>query len=335
MHLLRTSAACLLFASVAGLTACSGARIPSPADLPIVYKIDVQQGNVVTQEMLAQLEPGIDKAKVRYIMGTPLVVDVFHQDRWDYLYTMQKRGGQRVQRRVSLYFKNDQLDHIDGDVKPASGEFTTTGDGIVSTTVDVPGKDEGLMSKLKDKVIGDEEGSQQQTAQKEATATAAPAALAEDTAAAPTGEDAHSSPYAVDNSAAGESAPTAPAEQTARTEPGAGESQGHPLLPTFQSESDLDEATVSDTPAADEKQTAAQGSSEGLGAMPKAQAATEQKHAAAGKTTEVVIPNDAPPPPQKGFFGRLLEKVGVGDNESGEYESADTRYKDPSNPDSP
>src|SRR3990172_12610960 len=129
------------------LSGCSRSRIPSPADLPIVYKIDVQQGNLVTQEMVAQLEPGMDKAKVKYLMGTPLIVDVFHQDRWDYVFTMQRRGGARDQRRVSLFFKNDKLDHIEGDVTAARGEIAAT--STPSTpTVAVPGQAAGLLSTL-------------------------------------------------------------------------------------------------------------------------------------------------------------------------------------------
>ncbi|MGH8542545.1 MAG: outer membrane protein assembly factor BamE, partial [Gammaproteobacteria bacterium] len=84
--------------------------------MPLVYRVDVQQGNVVTQEMLAQLEAGMDKNKVRYIMGTPLLADVFHQDRWDYVYTQQNGGDTPVERRVSLVFENDRLARIGGDV---------------------------------------------------------------------------------------------------------------------------------------------------------------------------------------------------------------------------
>jgi outer membrane protein assembly factor BamE len=84
-----------------------------------VYKIDVRQGNLVTQEMLEQLELGMEQEKVRFIMGTPLVVDVFHQNRWDYLYSYQASADdQREQRHISLYFdENQRLVRVDGDVK--------------------------------------------------------------------------------------------------------------------------------------------------------------------------------------------------------------------------
>ena len=83
-----------------------------------VHKIDIRQGNLVTQEMLDQLELNMPANKVRFILGTPLIVDVFHQNRWDYLYSFQVSHEIRKQRRVTLFFdKNQQLINIDGDVK--------------------------------------------------------------------------------------------------------------------------------------------------------------------------------------------------------------------------
>jgi outer membrane protein assembly factor BamE len=94
-----------------------------PHKIPFVYRIDIQQGNVITQDMLAKLKPGMDKAKVRFIMGTPLIIDTFHDDRWDYVYTFQKNGGERVERHVTLHFKDGKLASVSGNVKPASGEL--------------------------------------------------------------------------------------------------------------------------------------------------------------------------------------------------------------------
>jgi outer membrane protein assembly factor BamE len=84
-----------------------------------VHKIDIQQGNVVTQEMLDQLELNMPARKVRFIMGTPLLRDVFHQQRWDYVYSFQDgKTGKRVQRNITLFFdKNKRLIKITGDVK--------------------------------------------------------------------------------------------------------------------------------------------------------------------------------------------------------------------------
>ncbi len=80
------------------------------------YHLDVQQGNVVTSKMMLQLKPGMSKSQVRYVMGTPLLQDSFHQDRWDYLYQMNKGGQVIERRRVILEFRNDGLAKVRGDV---------------------------------------------------------------------------------------------------------------------------------------------------------------------------------------------------------------------------
>lgn len=80
------------------------------------YHLDVQQGNVVTSKMMLQLKPGMTKSQVRYVMGTPLLQDSFHQDRWDYLYQMNKGGQVIERRRVILEFGNDGLAKVRGDV---------------------------------------------------------------------------------------------------------------------------------------------------------------------------------------------------------------------------
>ena len=83
------------------------------------HKIDIQQGNVVTQEMVAKLRPGMSRSQVRFALGTPLVTDVFHPDRWDYVYVLQKRGKVVEHRRIVVVFQEDKLARIEGDVVPA------------------------------------------------------------------------------------------------------------------------------------------------------------------------------------------------------------------------
>jgi len=125
--------------------------MPTGEDIPFVYKIDIQQGNVVTQEMVAQLEPGMDKKKVRFVMGTPIVQDTFHADRWDYIYTFQPGGGNTERRRVTLVFVDEKLDHVEGDIKPALGTLVV--DTRQDMTVDVPDDyNRGLFRKLKDSI---------------------------------------------------------------------------------------------------------------------------------------------------------------------------------------
>jgi outer membrane protein assembly factor BamE len=95
------------------LAAC-GASVPAIKP----YKIEIQQGNVVTSEMLLKLRPGMTKSQVQFIMGTPLLVDSFHSNRWDYFYQLRKQGEIVSQRRVILDFEKDLLVRVRGDVVP-------------------------------------------------------------------------------------------------------------------------------------------------------------------------------------------------------------------------
>ena len=80
------------------------------------YRIDVRQGNFVDQDMLAQLKPGMSRDQVRFVLGTPLVVDPFRHDRWDYVYLYKPGRGEPEQRTVSVYFRNEVLDRVVSDV---------------------------------------------------------------------------------------------------------------------------------------------------------------------------------------------------------------------------
>ena len=88
--------------------------------IPGVYKIDVQQGNVVTQDMVDQLRPGMTQRQVRFIMGTPLIQDTFHPERWDYLYSLKSGRSERVQERISLTFEDNRLIGLSGDFIPGA-----------------------------------------------------------------------------------------------------------------------------------------------------------------------------------------------------------------------
>lgn len=315
----------LVTLALALTAACSRTGIPSPADLPIVYKIDVQQGNLVTQDMLAQLEPGMDKAKVKYVMGTPLVTDTFHADRWDYIYTMQERGGRRSQRRVSLFFTDGKLARVEGNVRPAAGSIAPSTEAQ-ATTVEVPEAEKSLVEKMKGTVSGDKPESTGKAAAAEPAATAAAGGGASETVPADVqggqGETAaESSEFAVDNDAGAGT----------RAEPDGEAADGAPLLPRFQAESDLENAVLTDDSPPAGPQAAAAEAASGTDATTGEGGSSGAKGNTAA-AAEVTIPDDAPRPPKKGFFRRMLEKVGVGDNEDGEYESADPKYRDPSNP---
>ncbi len=80
------------------------------------HKIDIQQGNVITQEMLDKLQPGMTRTQVRFVLGTPLLVDVFRTDRWDYFYSMKKRGELLEQRQLKVFFDGDKMVRYEGDI---------------------------------------------------------------------------------------------------------------------------------------------------------------------------------------------------------------------------
>ena len=81
--------------------------------------MDIQQGNYISQEMVSQLKIGMTKEQVRYVLGTPLVADIFHADRWDYVYYREPRRGAREGRKIAVVFENGKLARVLGDVVPA------------------------------------------------------------------------------------------------------------------------------------------------------------------------------------------------------------------------
>lgn len=104
-------------------------------DLPFVYKMTVQQGNILSEEMIDRLEPGMNKRQVTFLLGTPLLTDFFHANRWDYTYTI-KRGHQAMEKRtLTLYFDKDEvLSRIEGDIRPdrKRGESRETPEVLVT-----------------------------------------------------------------------------------------------------------------------------------------------------------------------------------------------------------
>ena len=102
----------LIILAIACIGACGFVGFPG------VYKINVEQGNIVTPEMVAQLKPGMNRRQVRFVLGTPLIEDTFNENRWDYLYV--KRNGQNIlsESRLTVEFQGDSLVNVSGDLVP-------------------------------------------------------------------------------------------------------------------------------------------------------------------------------------------------------------------------
>ncbi len=117
----------VLSALAIALTATACQYLPSTNNLLsriTPYRLEVVQGNVVTREQVALIKPGLSRAQVRDVLGSPLLADPFHADRWDYVFTIRRQGAEPQLRRIVAVFKNDVLDHVDtGGELPSEREF--------------------------------------------------------------------------------------------------------------------------------------------------------------------------------------------------------------------
>ncbi|MEY3488033.1 MAG: hypothetical protein RL075_2038 [Pseudomonadota bacterium] len=112
----------LIISVCALLTACSSttemaARVITP------FRADVVQGNFLSSEQVAMLRPGMSRAEVRNVLGTPLVTSVFHADRWDYVFTLKRQGSPDQSFRYAVHFKGETLERFEGDSMPTEDEF--------------------------------------------------------------------------------------------------------------------------------------------------------------------------------------------------------------------
>lgn len=134
---MRVTAALLSALCLLALAACS---VPG---LPRVHKVTVQQGNVITQEMIDRLKPGMTRSQVAYLMGEPVYRNPFDDDRWDYIYTLEIPGYFETQQQVSLYFEDGVLAYFTGDYAPTSAkEDDAPADGDATAASDLPDGDE-------------------------------------------------------------------------------------------------------------------------------------------------------------------------------------------------
>ncbi|WP_240032116.1 outer membrane protein assembly factor BamE [Pseudomethylobacillus aquaticus] len=242
------------------------------------YKLDVQQGNVITSKMLLQLKPGMTKSQVRFIMGTPLIQDSFHSNRWDYFYQFRKDGKVVEQRLVIMEFDDDGLRRIRGDVVPSA--VPEAGATNAPEKSALPEEQEkSLSEKLKFWKSDKPEVQAPQAAPAELvnpSEKSAPAADAPGTAAPEATEPATPPASSVTAPATPADSPAVEATPAPVNEPPA--AQPAPVRPA---------ATA---PAAKEASPAA--------AQP---AATESKPAAQ---------QELPPEGEPGYFERMLEKIG-------------------------
>ena len=119
----------LALAPVVLLTACGSTGNVSWSKPETLFgllqpnRVDVVQGNVVTQEVMALIQPGLGRAQVREILGTPLVTSLFYADRWEYVFTLKRPGVEAQTRKLTVFFKGDALERYEGDEMPTESDF--------------------------------------------------------------------------------------------------------------------------------------------------------------------------------------------------------------------
>jgi outer membrane protein assembly factor BamE len=150
-YLLAFCAAC----TVLSLSGCASITAPLDTWMPYisqfgVYKLDINQGNFLSQDMVDKLKEGQNKQQVRLVLGTPLLTSVFRDDRWDYPYQYQKNGRVQVQRMFTVYFKDDVLVRWEGDEMPQSAQALNRAASTRSLKEDVYGEDAGFVGEVID-----------------------------------------------------------------------------------------------------------------------------------------------------------------------------------------
>lgn len=131
----RSCCLCLTILLASGLSACGSFDKTSNqiVNTAAPYKMDIVQGNVVTREQIALLSPGMSRIQVRDIMGTPLLVSVFHASRWDYVFTFRRQNADPQIRKVAIFFKDDFLERFEADALPSEAEFVASLDARVKS----------------------------------------------------------------------------------------------------------------------------------------------------------------------------------------------------------
>ncbi len=118
----------ILLAAAAALASCSSLQPTADKWLGVItpYRIDIMQGNVVTQELAAQVKPGMSREQVRDLLGSPLLTSAFHADRWDYVFTLRRQGVEPQRRSVVATFKDNKLDKLEAPDLPSEREFVSS-----------------------------------------------------------------------------------------------------------------------------------------------------------------------------------------------------------------
>lgn len=115
--------ACAAVAATLALAGCSSLEQGRWTSVFLPYKVEVVQGNVVTSEQIARVTPGMTRAQVRDVLGSPLMTDLFHADRWDYVFTLDRQGTPQQRLDVKIFFNGDSVARVEAPGLPTDAEF--------------------------------------------------------------------------------------------------------------------------------------------------------------------------------------------------------------------
>jgi outer membrane protein assembly factor BamE len=151
----RARAPLLAAAAAALLAGCSTMTAPFDTWIPYVsqfgvYRIDINQGNFLSQDMVDKLKEGQTKQQVRLVLGTPLIASVFRENRWDYTYEFRRNGRVETHRQFTVYFKDDLLTRWEGDELPKSVQELNRIAATKALPDDPFGDDGGFVGKIID-----------------------------------------------------------------------------------------------------------------------------------------------------------------------------------------
>ena len=165
-----------LLALGASVAACGSFNNASRkfADSITPYKVEVVQGNVIAKEQVEALQKGMSRQQVKDLLGTPLLASVFHANRWDYVFTIKRKGVPEQERRFTVYFDDTGLERYEGDEMPSEQDFVAS----VTTSIKNPkvprleATPEELAKHQKDSTAKQEEAAKVQDTERTSTGTA-------------------------------------------------------------------------------------------------------------------------------------------------------------------
>jgi outer membrane protein assembly factor BamE len=121
---------------IISLAGCSYFQFPG------VHKFHIQQGHIITQEMIDQLQPGMTRRQVAFVLGNPLLPDTFNENRWDYYYSLKRPSGEFTQKHLTVFFDGETMTHFAGNYEPTREGDAPVGDDLDLEIPDIEFPDE-------------------------------------------------------------------------------------------------------------------------------------------------------------------------------------------------